>query len=45
MSIVLVWDWIWMFCTRVPEAPMGPKKAWSLLTIRGIAGVLGSEFL
>lgn len=24
---------------------MGPKKAWSLLTIRGIAGVLGSECL
>ncbi|EMF12193.1 uncharacterized protein SEPMUDRAFT_149932, partial [Sphaerulina musiva SO2202] len=45
MSIALVWDWIWMFCTRVPEAPMGPKKAWSLLTIRGIAGVLGKSML
>jgi hypothetical protein len=42
MSITTVSSWIYMCFIGVAEAPLGPRKVWPLLTIRGIAGAVAS---
>jgi hypothetical protein len=45
MGIMMVLSWVYMGVRRVPEAPLGKRKVWGLLVLRGVAGFVGSKFL